>query len=154
MCNQELTLSGVGAHHQNGCSERAVKTVSMWARALMMHQLLHWPDHFDEANWGFAFTHAVFVWNNLPRERDGCTPTELFCKSASPNISNLLSNLRVWGCPAWVLDPQLQEGNYLPKFSARSHCGMYVGSSSQHADTIGRILNLQTGHVSPQFHVV
>ena len=31
---------------------------------------------------------------------------------------------------------------------------MYVESSFQHADTIGRILNLKTGHVSPQFHVV
>ena len=31
---------------------------------------------------------------------------------------------------------------------------MYVGSSPKHADTIGRVLSLTTGHISPQFHVV
>ena len=47
----------------------------------------------------------------------------------------------------------LQDGHKLPKFKARSRCGMCLGSSSRHADTIGRILNLRTQYVSPQFHV-
>ena len=31
---------------------------------------------------------------------------------------------------------------------------MYLRCTLVHSDTIGRILNLETGHVSPQFHVV
>jgi hypothetical protein len=30
--NQSITFSGTGAHHQNGVAERAIKTVSSWAR--------------------------------------------------------------------------------------------------------------------------
>jgi hypothetical protein len=31
---QETTLFGVGAHHQNGVAERAILTVTQWARSL------------------------------------------------------------------------------------------------------------------------
>ena len=32
--------------------------------------------------------------------------------------------------------------------------GQFVGVSPKHSSTVGRILNVRTGHVSPQFHVV
>ena len=31
---------------------------------------------------------------------------------------------------------------------------MYLGASAAHSSTVGCILNLKTGHVSPQYHVV
>jgi hypothetical protein len=31
---------------------------------------------------------------------------------------------------------------------------MYLGASTTHSSTVGRILNLKTGHISPQYHVV
>ena len=31
---------------------------------------------------------------------------------------------------------------------------MYVGYSNEHSTTVGNILNLTTGHISPQYHVV
>ena len=40
---QTISYSGVGAHHQAGVAERAIQTITQWARAMMMHQLLHWP---------------------------------------------------------------------------------------------------------------
>ena len=39
--HQTVTFSGVGAHHQNGVTERASQTVTSWARALIFHQMLH-----------------------------------------------------------------------------------------------------------------
>jgi hypothetical protein len=44
--NQTVTFGGVGAHHQNGIGENAVKLVTNVARSMMMHQLIHWPDEF------------------------------------------------------------------------------------------------------------
>ena len=96
----------------------------------------------------------MYLWNHLSRSRNGMTMIKLFTGLKDDSSDLTLSNLRVWGCPSWILDPRLQDGHKLPKFSRRSRCGMYLGSSSKHADTIGRILNLQTGHVSPQFHVI
>jgi hypothetical protein len=39
---QTITFSGVGAHHQNGAAERAIKTITYWSRTMMLHVILHW----------------------------------------------------------------------------------------------------------------
>ena len=60
---------------------------------------------------------------------------------------------RVWGSPAWALDPALQDGRYLPRWSKRSALGMCLGVSPTHSTTVGRTLNLRTGKITPQCHV-
>ena len=150
---QELDFSGVGAHFQNGVAERAIQTVVTWARAMMMHQLQRWPEVFKESLWPFALEHAAYLWNNLPRHRSGLSPLELF--TGTKQVSNgPLAHARVWGCPAYVLDPHLQDGHKLPKWKQRSHCGVYLGVSPVHADSVGRILNLSSGAITNQYHVV
>ena len=151
--NQTITFSGTGAHHQNGVAERAIKTCTSWALSMMMHQLLHWPDSYDESLWPFALDHAVFLWNHLPKSSTGPSPHEIFTGSVSATRQDLQS-LRVWGCPAWVLDPRLQDGKKIPKWHKRSRLGVYLGVSGNHSTTVGRILNTRTGYVSPQYHVV
>ena len=151
--DQELDFSGTGAHFQNGVAERAIQTVTTWARAMMMHQLNHWPDAFEESLWPFAMDQAIHIWNNLPRHRSGLSPLELFTGTKQPHYG-AIQQARVWGCPAYVLDPTLQDGKKLPKWQKRARCGMYLGASPNHADSVGRILSLTTGHVSPQYHVV
>jgi hypothetical protein len=47
----------------------------------------------------------------------------------------------------------MQSGNKLPKWEVRSRIGIYLGMSIQHARSVALVLNLKTGHVSPQFHV-
>jgi hypothetical protein len=150
---QGLTFSGVGAHFQNGVAERGVQTITSWALALMMHQMIHWPACFDAALWPFAMEHAVELWNHMPHQRGGLTPLEQFTGTKSFSY-DVIQRARVWGCPVYVLDPKLQDGKKLPKWSKRSRLGMYLGASTTHSSTVGRILNLKTGHISPQYHVV
>ena len=45
--NQSITFSGVGAHHQNGVAERAIKTITWWARTMMLHSIIMWPKKAD-----------------------------------------------------------------------------------------------------------
>jgi hypothetical protein len=39
--DQELTFSGVGAHHKNGVAERSIRMVTQWAREMLLHSILH-----------------------------------------------------------------------------------------------------------------
>jgi hypothetical protein len=54
----------------------------------------------------------------------------------------------------YVLDLKLQDGKKLPKWVAHAHRGQFLGFSTQHSSTVGKILNLCTGYVSPQYHAV
>ena len=148
---QTLTRSGVGAHHANGVAERTIKTITTWSRSMMMHLMMHWPEQFNATLWPFAMEQATYIWNSLPNQRHGQTPTELFTKVKQPT-HDALQRLRVMFCPVFVLDPRLQDGKKLPKWTKRSRIGMYVGISPHHSSTIGRILSLDTGAVSPQYH--
>ena len=64
--SQHITFSGVGAKHQNGVAERAIKTITWLARAMMIHSNLHWPEHFSIDLWPFAMDYAVWLHNYLP----------------------------------------------------------------------------------------
>ncbi|MGH7955171.1 MAG: hypothetical protein ACREOZ_04345, partial [Gloeomargaritales cyanobacterium] len=154
---QDLSLSGVGAHHQNGVAERAIKTVVASARTMMLHATLRWPEEADETLWPLALGYSAYLWNITPKPNcGGHSPLALFSSvlSEHPMWSPVLHNTHVWGCPSYVLDPTLQDGKKLPKWQPRSRQGMFVGVSPEHASTIGDILNLRTKSITPQFHHV
>lgn len=134
--DQTIDFSGTGAHHQHGVAERSIQTITRWARAMLLHAVLMWPDQDDLSLWPFA-----------------TAPVELF-SSIRCSTWDHLRRLHVWGCPSYVLDPRLQDGKKIPKWQPRSRRGQYLGVSLSHSSTIGRILNLSTGYVSPQYHVV
>jgi hypothetical protein len=138
--DQTVTFSGVGAHHQNGISENAVKLVTNMARSMMMHQLIHWPDEFDPSLWGFALQHAVHIWNHTPNTSTGLSPWEKFTGVKDPTYSTI-RRARVWGCPVYVLDPTLQDGKKLPKWKKRSRLGMNIGVSDQHSSSVNQVLS-------------
>jgi hypothetical protein len=151
--DQTIDFSGVGAHHQNGVAERNIQTVTQWARTIMLHASIHWPDAADLELWPFALEHAVYLWNNLPKRDNLLSPLEIFSGTKADSYARLQRS-HVWGSPVYVLDPKLQDGKKIPKFNPRSRRGQYLGQSTAHSSTIGRILNLNTGWVSPQYHVV
>ena len=55
----------------------------------------------------------------------------------------------------FVLDKSLQGGlGGIPKWNPRANAGVYLGHSPDHASNVALVLNLATGLVSPQYHVV
>jgi len=151
--NQKIKFSGVGAHHQNGVAERAIKTITQLARAMLLHATIMWPDQANLELWPFAMDHAVYIYNNVPRIDNNKSSVELFSSTLLKDYAHL-NRLHVFGCPAYVLDPTLQDGHKIPKWRPRTRRGQFLGYSQQHSSTVGRILNIRTGNVSPQYHVV
>jgi hypothetical protein len=151
--NQDLDFSAPGAKHQNGVAERAIGTLSRMARANLIHLMIHWPQFCDINLWALAMNYAVWVYNRLPkRSLGGLSPNEFWSGSRSDHSD--LKRTHVFGCPVYVLDPDLQDGKRIPKWTSRARKGMFVGFSSEHSSQCPLVLNLETGHISPQYHVV
>jgi len=55
--------------------------------------------------------------------------------------------------PSVCANEALQAGCKTQKWEHRSRMGVYLGMSPQHAHSVGLILSLTTGLVSPQFHL-
>ena len=121
---------------------------------MMVHVALHWPsDGADEiCLWAFAIKHAVWLYNRLPNSHSGLTPLEIFTKTKSDHRDLLRAH--VWGCPVFVLDPSLQAGKKIPKWNRRSRLGQFLGFSDEHSSLVGKVRNLTTNYVSPQYHLV
>ena len=151
--NQTLFRCGVGAKHQNGIAERAIGLIQNMARAMLLHLRLHWPDEFDPNLWPFAMDYAVWIYNQTPQSgRAHLSPDELFSKTRV--VNSYLRRARVFGSPTYVLDARLQDGKKIPKWKPRSRLGMFLGFSPEHSSTVAQVMNVRTGYVSPQFHVV
>ena len=154
--DQTLSLSGVGAAHQNGVAERAIKTVVSIARTMMLHAAMRSPEGTISAElWPMAMDHATWIYNQIPKYDTGLSPQQHWTQSTFDDVKTTLGNLHVWGCPTYVLEPKLQKpGVKIPKWAPRSRQGRFMGFSRFHSSLVGLILNPRTGSISPQFHVV
>jgi hypothetical protein len=149
---QSHKFSGVGAHHQN-YAERNIQSIFNIARAMLIHFALHWPQASSTDLLPFAVDQAIYIWNHLPDSDTKLNPIELFTQTKFHNHHHL-QNLHVFGCPVYVLDPTLQDAKKLPKWNRRSRRAVYLGYSRQHSNKVHMVLNLETGNVSPQYHLV
>ena len=149
---QKLTFSASNSHHQNGVAERYIGTISRMARAMLIHQALLWPRRHNVNLWPMAMDYSVWIWNNMPMD-DGMSPEEKWTSTKFPNYDHL-RRAHVFGCPCYVLNPKLVEGHKIPKWDPRSRQGKFVGYSKDHATNAGLILNVTTGFMSPQYHVL
>ena len=65
------------------------------------------------------------------------------------------TDFHTWGCPVYVLDAESQSGCIgTSKWDPKSHAGIYLDHSPCHAGTVSLVLNLSTGLISPQFHLI
>lgn len=152
---QTIRFSGSGAAHQNGVAERAILNVVNMARTMMLHAAMRSADgSLNTDLWSMAMDYAVWIYNHLPRRDSGASPEELWTRTTS-DTPLLLADCHVWGCPVFVLEPKLQKsGIKIPKWHPRSRRGILMGFSPQHSTLITLILNLASGSITPQFHVV
>jgi hypothetical protein len=136
---QSQSFSGVGAQHQNSKAERAIQTIMYMARTFLVHSSLHWTDigADDISLWPFAVKHAVWLYNRVPNQESGLTPLELITKQKADHRDILRSH--VWGCPAYVLEPKLQNGQKLPKWNQRSRLGQFLGYSDEHSSLVANV---------------
>jgi hypothetical protein len=149
---QTITFSGTGAHHQNGVAERAIRTVTAMSRAMMIHMEQHWPDEANTDLWPLAMDYATWLYNHTPRRETNMAPIEIF--TSTKLGCKHIQRAKVFGSPAFVLDPRLQDGRKIPKWDPRSARGQFLGFSQEHSSTVALVRNINTGSITPQYHVV
>ena len=88
----------------------------------------------------------------MPDASTGLSPSDLFSRSRWPH--SRFQDCHVWGCPVYVLNKDLADGKKLPRWKPRSARFMFLGLSPAHASSVPLVLNLETGAVTPQFHIV
>ena len=142
-------FAGVGAHHHNGIAEQSIQTIMSNSRAMMLHAAIHRLEMADTKLWPMAVQQACFIWNHMPNTSTGLSPTNLFTK-----ICLLKSKFHDWGCPIYVLDKRIADGNKIPKWKPRSHRCVNLGTAPSYASSIPLCLNPEIGSITPQFHVV
>jgi hypothetical protein len=115
--------------------------------------MLCWPDRGNIDLWALAINYAIWVYNRLPNDMlGGLSPDEVWSSTRSDHSELLRAH--VFGCPVYVLDPALADGHSIPKWDYRAHMGMFVGFSPEHSSLVPFVLNLCTGSITPQYHVV
>ena len=148
---QTLSFCGVNAHHENGKVERRIRELQENARTMLIDAHKRWPEAISVHLWPYALRMANEMFNSMPSINTGKLPISVFSNT------QVVPNPKMWhtfGAPAFVLNAKLQAGQKINKWAKRTRMGIYLGPSPQHARTIGLVLSLETGLVSPQFHLL
>jgi hypothetical protein len=150
-CGQSISYCAVNAHHQNGRAEKKIRDLQELARTMLLHARQRWPTAITTNLWPFAIRMANDISNLTPilRGDDHVSPLELF---SQVEVRPQVKYTHTFGSPVYVLDAKLQAGQRKPKWEHKARIGIYLGSSPRHSRKVALVLNLQTGHVSPQFH--
>ena len=101
--------------------------------------------------WPYALQMANDALISSPRRLDGRSAVSVFSRA---DVSPKLTTFHPFGCPVYALSSELAAGQGLPKWNKRARIGIYLGQSPKHARSVALVLNIKTGLVSPQFHVV
>ena len=113
--------------------------------------MARWPQAVTINLWPYALRNAVNVSNMVPDNIDGSCKLERF---ANVPISPRMKNFHTFGCPVYALKSDLQNnGGATSKFDSRARLGVNLGLSPCHARNVSLVLSLDTGLVSPQFHI-
>ena len=153
---QKIRFSLAGASHQNGAAESTIKTVVSMAGTMLMHAVLGFPeDIFFTDLWTMAMDYAVWVYNCIPDMQSGLFAIEICSRSRFELVSETFSNFHVWGSSAYFLEEKLQKPEVkIPKQDTRSRRGFDMGLIKIHSTQVWLVLNLLTGSISPQYHVI
>ncbi|KAL7452136.1 hypothetical protein ACHAXS_000267 [Conticribra weissflogii] len=118
----------------------------------MIHLQLHWPEFSSLHLWPLAIEYATWIYNRLPKILSGLSPLEIWTGVRASH--DKLRRAHVFGFPVYVLDPKLQDGKQILKWNSKACQGMFVGFSKDHSSLVPLVLNLKSGKILPQFHVI
>lgn len=130
------SFTGPYAPQQQGMSERRNRTLFEMVRAMLFRSKL------GKEFWGEALNTAVYIANRLPGSKWDSPYQAIFGKP--PN----LSNLRVFGCKAYVQTPKAET----KKLDPRAWIGIHVGYDELNWRCY-RIYKPDTGSVRHSVHV-
>jgi hypothetical protein len=150
-CGQSISYCAVNAHHQNGRAEKKIRDLQELARTMLLHARQRWPAAITTNLWPYALRMANDVSNLTPilKGQSYVSPLELF---SQVEVRPQVKYSHTFGSPVYVLDEKIQAGQRKPKWEHKARIGIYLGTSPRHSRKVALVLNLQTGHVSPQFH--
>ena len=150
---QQITFCGVGAHHQNGIAEKRIRDLTEGARTMLIHATHRWPRVVNAHLWPYALRLANHLRNAVPRNEGVDSPHQEFSGVSDASLD--YKQEHPFGCPVYVLDSKLQGGKGgQRKWAERARVGVYLGHTPTHSSTVSYVLNVVTGHVSAQFHLV
>ena len=148
---QSMSQCGVNAHFQNGIAEKRIRDLQDHARRSLIHAKIRWSEVITANLWPYAIRNANDDICTIPDKMDGTSKLERFTKS---RVSFRLRNKHTLFCPVFALNNSLQQGRKIEKWSPRARLGINLGASPRHARNVSLVLNLKTGLVSPQFHIL
>ena len=154
--HQNIRFIGVSESHKNGSSERAIKMIVTTERNILMHAALRCPeDTFYTNICPMAMDYAIWVYNRIPRMQSGLSAIEIWSRSRFYPVPETLRNFHVWDCPTYFLELKYQKpGVNIPNWAPRSRRGVNIGFRKMHSTQVGLVLNLSTGSILPQYHVM
>eukprot|EP00957_Ditylum_brightwellii_P007745 586003-Ditylum_brightwellii.AAC.1 len=129
---QSYSYCGIGTCHQNGIAENMNKRLTHSARTILLHPKRKWQVAISTTLWPFAYRAAEERHNLMDLNANGLTPLE----QMSGHKEELVASIAP------------------PKWDLKARVGIYVGHSPFHAGNVALVLNLQTCHARPQYHVV
>jgi hypothetical protein len=94
--------------------------------------------------------HTVYFHNASVKKNKTETPYRSFTGEESPWV---IDDFKVFGCPTYVLEKALQDGNTVGRWKSRSWCVDSIFPFTQHSNDIPIIHSPEMMHVSPPFHV-
>jgi hypothetical protein len=147
---QTISFCGVNAHFQSGIAKRRIRELQDGAQTSLIHAKHRWGLAIKANLWPYALRHRNDVFNSMQCNKQQLSPIEIFLNS---NVRPKLKHFHPIGCPADCVGNSIQSGKNYPKWLEQSKPVVYLGSSPQHARSVSLVLDLQTAHVSPQFHL-
>ncbi len=60
----------------------------------------------------------------------------------------------MFSCPVYVLDAALQDGHKIPRWAPHARLGIFLGFLTLHSSQVPIVISVDTGKISPQFHII
>ena len=106
--NKTITFFAFGGHHKNVIVEIKIKELTLIARTLLIHTILHWPNYTTTTMWPFELKESAFRLNKLYIQAYGRIKEATFFGINGDIIEPAM--FHTFGCPYFVLDARLKYG--------------------------------------------